>query len=171
EAAVIVAIAEQHPTLRLLACDVRLAGLALCVEAVELLLQALLRGFARVDGAALAAGRGERRRIPHRSPRLISRRPKKRQPFQRVPAIARAMAESDLYLRPSNSKPSRRTVTVCSTPFHSRTSRVPATGMRDSRIIALRPGLPCSSSARASSSRTVSRDGPPYASSWTGRRA
>src|SRR4051812_10979170 len=39
--------------------------------------------------------------------------------------MARAMAESDLYLRPSNSKPSRSTIVVCSAPSHSRTSRVP----------------------------------------------
>ena len=32
---------------------------------------------------------------------------------------------------------------------------------RDSRIMALRPGLPCSSSARASSRRTAGRPGPP----------
>ncbi len=45
-----------------------------------------------------------------------------------MPVIARATADSDLNLRPCKSKPSFITVTVCSTPSHSRTSRVPTTG-------------------------------------------
>ena len=45
--------------------------------------------------------------------------------------------------------------------FRDRLIAIGALGVRDSRIMALRPGLPCSSSARASSSRTVGRPGPP----------
>ena len=54
--------------------------------------------------------------------------------------MSRAMAESDLYLRPSNSNPSRSTIVVCSTPFHSRTSRVPTTGLRELAVMAALPG-------------------------------
>lgn len=43
------------------------------------------------------------------SPRFLS--PKKRNPFQRVPAISVAIADSDLYRRPSYSKASAQTVT------------------------------------------------------------
>src|SRR3954452_20812605 len=46
--------AQREPALVLLAHDVGLAGLALSVERVEVLLEPLLRGLARVDGAANA---------------------------------------------------------------------------------------------------------------------
>ena len=52
DAAVVVGVAHQHPALRLLAGDVGLAGLALGVQRVELLLQPFLAALARVDGAA-----------------------------------------------------------------------------------------------------------------------
>ena len=42
--------------------------------------------------------------------------------FQRVPVIARATALRLWYRRPSHSKPSASTVTLCSTPRHSRMS-------------------------------------------------
>ena len=49
--------------------------------------------------------------------------------------MARAMAESDRYGRPCHSKPSASTVTVCSVPCHSRTSRVPTIGfMSDDHV-------------------------------------
>ena len=52
EAAVVVAALTQSPALVSLAFDVGLAGFALGVERVELLLQALLGGLAGVDRAA-----------------------------------------------------------------------------------------------------------------------
>jgi hypothetical protein len=52
EAAVIVGGVHQTPALALLAPDERLARLALGVERVEVLLETLLGGFARVDGAS-----------------------------------------------------------------------------------------------------------------------
>ena len=51
DAAVVILIADQHPAFGSLAGDVRLAGLTLGVEAVELLLQPFLGGFPGVDGA------------------------------------------------------------------------------------------------------------------------
>ena len=109
--AVIVAVRHQQPALGLLARDIGLAGLALGVERVELLLQAFLAGLARVDRAAELADD----RLLHRRPRRLLR-PKNVSPFQRVPVIARAIADSDLYGRPWYSKSSSRTVTQCSTP-------------------------------------------------------
>ena len=90
QAAVVILIADQHPALGALAGHERLAGLALGVERVELLLQPFLGRFARVDRAALFAHRG----LHARALRLFN--PKNTQPFQRVPVIARAMADSDL---------------------------------------------------------------------------
>ena len=55
EAAVVVAVADQDPALALLALDVGQPRLALRVERVELHLQPLFRGLARVDGAAQLA--------------------------------------------------------------------------------------------------------------------
>ena len=51
EAAVVVEVAHRDPALVLLAGDVGLAGLALGIERVELLLEPLLGGLAGVDGA------------------------------------------------------------------------------------------------------------------------
>ena len=65
DAAVVILVADQHPAFRALAGDIGLAGLALGVEAVELLLEAFLGGFAGVDGAAeLAGGRLGHARLP-----------------------------------------------------------------------------------------------------------
>ena len=52
EAAVVVAVADEHPALVLLAGDVRQRRLALGVEAVELHVEALVGRDAGVDGAA-----------------------------------------------------------------------------------------------------------------------
>ena len=58
EATVVVAIADEDPAFMLLALDVGQPRLALRVEGVELHLQSLFRGLARVGGAAdLADGR------------------------------------------------------------------------------------------------------------------
>ena len=90
-ATVIILIADQHPALGALAGDVSLAGLPLGVQAVELLLQPFFGGFPGVDGAAQFSDNG----FGHAPLRRFFR-PKNTQPFQRVPVIARAMAESDL---------------------------------------------------------------------------
>ena len=91
DAAVVILIADQHPALGPLACDERLARLSLSVERIELLLQPFLGRLARVDRAALFAYD----RLRHvRALRFLS--PKNTQPFQRVPVMARAMADSDL---------------------------------------------------------------------------
>jgi hypothetical protein len=77
DAAVVILIADQHPTLGALAGDIRLAGLSLGVERVELLLQPFLGRLARVDGAALAAD-GICALLHQSFPRFRSRNPKKR---------------------------------------------------------------------------------------------
>ncbi|MFN7308382.1 MAG: hypothetical protein ACK5TQ_17655, partial [Acetobacteraceae bacterium] len=61
---------------------------------IECLLQALIGGFAGIDSAAALARerRGCRIAAGHA---LAFRKPKNIQPFQRVPVMARAMAESD----------------------------------------------------------------------------
>ena len=69
---------------------------ALRVERVEFLLQPFVRGFSCVDRAAeLADDRLVSDRSIHTRP-LWFLSPKNVQPFHRVPAIARAMAERDL---------------------------------------------------------------------------
>lgn len=121
---------------------------------------------AGVDGTAQAAdwlgfGRFSHRLNPEPAPWA---RPKNFQPFRLVPVIARAAADSDLNRRPSHSKPSARTVTECSIPSQSRTSRVPGIGRRGSATIG--PGAPLATSpASASSVRRASRLSPPRASS------
>src|SRR5690606_24398813 len=162
DAAVVILIADQHPAFRPLTSDVRLAGLSLGMQAVELLFQPFLGGFAGVDGAAqLADDLGSFGQLCHVRP-LWFLRPKKTQPFQRVPVMARAMADSDLYGRPCHSKPSAVTVTICSTPCHSRSSRVPVIGRsRSARMRLFFRSPPSSSSPSRSSRRTVSGFSPP----------
>jgi len=63
-------------------------------------------GFLVVNGGTAALswrGRSGRCRLPaHAAPRWVFK-PKNVQPFQRVPVMARAMADSDRYGRPSHS--------------------------------------------------------------------
>ncbi len=99
EAAVVVTVGNQQPALGLLAGDVGLAGLALGVEGVEGHVETFLGRLAGVDRAALLEGGPAR--LHGRTFWLF--KPKKVQPFQRVPVIARATAESDLYGRPCQS--------------------------------------------------------------------
>src|SRR4051812_15428478 len=80
DAAIVIAVAYQHPTFGFLACDVGLAGVALGIERVELLIQALFAGFAGVDGAAELS----KHRFVHVRGRWFFK-PKKTSPFQRVP--------------------------------------------------------------------------------------
>ncbi len=103
EAAVVVAVGDQLPARAALAFDVRLARFALCVEGVELLVEPLLRGLARVDRAAQRGGRrrlhcGASAVLPHRPPPAAAGvffSPKKRKPFQREPVTAFAIALSE----------------------------------------------------------------------------
>ena len=51
EAAVVISLRKANPALMALALDVGLASLALGVQRVELLFEALLGGFTGIDGA------------------------------------------------------------------------------------------------------------------------
>ena len=98
EAAIVVAIAHQHPALGALTGHVGLTGIALRIQRVELLLQPLVGGFARIDRAAKLLRGGRHGRLdagaPGHAPALPFS-PKNVQPFQRVPVMWRATAESD----------------------------------------------------------------------------
>ena len=91
EAAIVVVVRNQGPAFGLLAGDIGLASLPLGVEAVELHVEPFLGGLPGVDRAAEAPDD----RLLHARLRWFLR-PKKTQPFQRVPVIARATADSDL---------------------------------------------------------------------------
>ena len=82
EAAIVVAGRDRSPTFTGLALHIRRAGFALRIEGVERLLKAFLAALPRIEGAVETG-------LAH----LADRRPKKRGPFQRVPAIAVAAAE------------------------------------------------------------------------------
>ena len=95
DAAVIVVRSQFDPALGALAGDIGAARVALRIERVELLLEPFLARFSRVDGAAEFPGdRFCRAGLCHARPRLFLS-PKNRQPFQRVPVMARAIADSD----------------------------------------------------------------------------
>ncbi len=70
----------------LLAGDIGLAGLALRIERVEVLIQPLFGALAGIDGAADPTH--------HRTP-------KKRGPDHRAPVMCRAMADKDRQVLPS----------------------------------------------------------------------
>src|SRR3954447_26193906 len=89
EAAIVEALLDQAPALLGLALHVSSPGLALRIERVEVLLEAVLGRHTGVDGAAQRLRTG----FDHRPQPFWSRRPKKRGPFQRVPVIARATLE------------------------------------------------------------------------------
>ena len=82
EAAIVVAGRDRSPTFAGLALHIRRAGFALRIEGVERLLEAFLAALPRVKGT-----------VETGPAHLSDRRPKKRGPFQRVPAIAVAAAE------------------------------------------------------------------------------
>src|SRR3954451_7174478 len=115
------------PALVCLALDGGLAGLSLGIEGVEGEIEVMLGGFAGVDRAALDLWR--RAFLHGPAPRLAraadrswpSVRPKKRQPFQRVPVISLAMAERLGKVRPSQEKPPSTTKTSWRAPAYSRT--------------------------------------------------
>src|SRR5439155_19145260 len=92
EAAIVVLITYRHPALGPLAGDIGSAGLSLGVERVELHVEALLAGFARIDRTAHPARHGDDGATVCARHWLClgaSRRPKKRYPFQRVPVMSR----------------------------------------------------------------------------------
>src|SRR5208337_3045440 len=75
-ARVIVKLRQNAPALVFLASEIRLAGFALRVEGVELLLEPFLRGFAGVDGAAdLLTADGIGGRLPSRLARQTTSLP------------------------------------------------------------------------------------------------
>src|SRR5215204_3467652 len=83
------AVLDQAPALVGLALHVSSPGLALRIERVEVLLEAVLGRHTGVDSAAQRLRAG----LDHRPEPFWSRRPKKRGPFQRVPVIALATLE------------------------------------------------------------------------------
>ena len=98
-AAIVVALAHQHPAFGTLAGDERFTRLALRIERVEVHVEPFLARLPRVDRAAELShrrrhGAGRLRVALHAALRL-GRSPKNTRPFQRVPVMARAMAESD----------------------------------------------------------------------------
>src|SRR5271165_5765611 len=139
-------VADQLPSLVGLAFHIGLGGLALRMERVEFLLEALIGRDAGVDRATL---RLWRRRLHGASPanglgsRLISRRlppdfpprplpaprpfgPKKnRWPFHFTPVMAKATAERLVWVFPFHAKPSSSAMTRSMRPCHSRVSRAP----------------------------------------------
>ena len=147
EAAVVVAVGHQKPALGLLAGDIGLAGLALGVERVELLLEAFLGRLAGIDRAAKLGLEDDRRVLSRSSPLVLEA-----EENQAVPSRAGDGAgdrRERLYGRPWYSKSSSRTVTACSIPLHSRISRVPVIGRssgRPRRRLRLPPSI-CSPSA------------------------
>jgi hypothetical protein len=95
--AVVVEGREGCPTLVLLARDIGLAGFALRIERVELLLEALLRRFAGVDGAAeFCARRGAvLARLSHwSSPRSSPRRSRRRRASPKFSSARRTAVQT-----------------------------------------------------------------------------
>src|SRR5258706_2171299 len=126
QATVVIMIGNQAPALMSLALDIGLARFPLGIERIELQVEIMLSGFARVDGASgelscrrHRAARGLRFVVPGRpvsgtaagSP-LFSRKPQNRGPFQLDPVIVRAMVVRLPYVAPLQTKPSSATVTV-----------------------------------------------------------
>src|SRR5690606_20033660 len=108
--------------------------LEVVVEARELAHQRRRGGFVE----AMAHLRAVELDVAHAalSSRAASTRffkPKKRKPFQGVPVMCFATAESVLKRWPAYSKPSLQTVTSCATPSKTRRSTVPTGGIRGSR--------------------------------------
>src|SRR4051794_999546 len=87
--AIIIGGLDQPPALAALTADERLAGFALRMQRVEILLQPFLGRFAGVDGAA-----------PWRGFTGHPFSPKKRGPDQRAPVIRRATSDSERYRSP-----------------------------------------------------------------------
>ena len=137
-AAVVIFSAQQSPTGMGLASDIGLRGVILGVEGIKVLLQPLLSRDTGIDRAA------NRRFGCHAMDPFdgLSRRPKNRGPFQRVPVIAKATAGSQ-----HQGHPTGRLVRHCRTnadPRHSQSgilARVAAA--KRQRIVSLIPKAVC----------------------------
>ena len=91
---IVVPGSDQGPACMGLALDVGRRSIVLGIQRVELLIEPLLSGNPRIDRAANRFDRGslhDRASAVDRS--SLSRRPKKRGPFQRVPVMAKATLE------------------------------------------------------------------------------
>src|SRR5260370_30838715 len=129
EAAVVVLARQAGPALVGLAADVRLGRLALGVQRVERLFQALFGALARVDRAAYGRlGGCGLAGLVHQTASFPSL--KKWKPFMCWPVILRATADSDPNTSPSNSTPSSRTLTCNVSPLCSLVMIVPGSGRR-----------------------------------------
>src|SRR5688500_6784639 len=106
-------IRDGPPALAGLALHIGGTRLTLSIKAVELLVEPLLRAFARVDRAEL-------------DHRLHARKPKNRGPFHREPATAVATAARPRKCTPSHLNPSASTRTSTTLPCHARRSTEPA---------------------------------------------
>ena len=82
---VVVTSREADPSVGFLAGDIGFTSLPLSIQTVEFLIQSFLNGLACVNRASLLWNRLHHHHFT----------PKKSLPFQRVPVISRAMAESD----------------------------------------------------------------------------
>ena len=93
---VVVVVGDRNPALGALADDVGVAGIALGIDGVVLLVQPLVGGLACVDGAAQAALQGLAHRL---APFFLAGAfvgalsPKNSGPDHRVPVISRAIIE------------------------------------------------------------------------------
>src|SRR6185369_895050 len=115
-------VGDLAPALAGLAQDVGCTSLALRIEAVEVLVEPLLARFAGIYGAA---------DLVHAALPFLCLRPKKAGPDQRVPVIARATSDRLFHGLPfQRITPSSPTCTIWTTPFHSRTSRIPGWSSR-----------------------------------------
>ncbi len=141
EAAVVVGVGQADPALVLLARDVRLGGLPLGVEGVELLVEALLGGLAGVDGAAGRAWAWSRQPAPYwienggSSRRLPCRSARRRATHSSAsPSPPSPPPSATGRPLPSYSKPSSSTVTAMVRPRYSRVSTAPGMGRRRSCV-------------------------------------
>src|SRR4029079_7876048 len=105
------------------ASDIGLGSIVLGVEGIEVLFQALVGGDPAVDGAANMFCSSS----PHDAPALfdgLSRRPKNRGPFQRVPVMAWAIFDRLGQVLAFQAKPSAHTTSRSIPPSPSRASIV-----------------------------------------------
>src|SRR5690349_20842909 len=111
-----------------LAFDIGTGSLVLGIQRVELLIEAVLSRDPGIDRAPddLAGQRFSRPHGLSSPPTVLSRRPKKRGPLQRVPVMAKAIAERLSYRVPFHRKPSSTTIARWVMPSHSRDKIVPA---------------------------------------------
>src|SRR5688572_13000799 len=95
-----------------LAADVGLSRIALGIKGIEILIEPVVGGDAGVDGATNPrAPRCAHTRASSVTRVCLSRKPKKRGPFQRVPVIARATSERLRCTLSRHAKPFASTIT------------------------------------------------------------